>query len=1112
MCLHRKYLKWFVFMCLTCSFGFVLQPALLGQATTGTISGVVSDGTAPVPGAVATARNLDTNATHSMTTEADGRFYFPGLPIGPYEITIEKPGFSKYKQGPIILLLNQVAVVDVSLKLSSISETITVTQDAPLLNTTTAEVGVRFDERRLSQLPLSGQFGAGGGFRDVFSVALSAPGVSQTSSGNATFSTGTNFSVNGMRLRGNNFQIDGQDSNDPSVAGRQQQMNNPDIVQEFRLITNQFNAEYGRSAGSVVNVITKSGTNGFHGSAFWYHDDNALNTRSNLEKKKFTRSPKNAENQEGGTFGGPIRKDHTFFFVSAQKWTQRALGAGNTLSGAPTDSGRAILQSTVGSRPQVQALLKFVPAGTPNGKNAFFCNGGTGTPTGTPPCSGGTLVAVPLGDLTGSAGKTFDDWQWSARIDHRWKNHVLGGRHLYDDRLSGGNNQVTPPGLTDGSFGRTQATMVYLTSNLKPNFLNDLRLAYQRFNSTTNATDPASESIPSLEISELGMTGFNAGTNRKAIGLAVNLPQFRFNNTYQIQDTVDWIHGSHSIKFGADLRRIDVKSFFFPTIRGLLRYTTLDNFVKDFAEAANINKPLPGGSSIQYYKWYDYFFFIQDTWQLNHSFTLNYGLRYEAPGNALASLYPVSDAIRAGLGGDPVFSLDPRPGRPTNNIQPRLGFAWNPHTSSEGWLGHMTGGDKLVLRGGYSRTNDYAFINIALNVASSFPFVGAISNSKLQNAFTTLPGMQPSLTPTGARTLTRTIVANDFRSPIAEQFALELQRELRANTVAKIGWIGTKGTALFQTLDGNPRTRCSPIPVHRDKTNGNLVIDGCPRVDPTRGVVRLRANAASSIYRSLQASLDKRFSHGFGVGAHYTWSAFIDSASEVFNPSSGEVATPQDPFNPNADRGRSTYDRPHRFTANFVWELPWYREQVGAVGHILGGWQISTFTTFQSGTPFTILNGSDPGSVLAGIDSLVGNSVRPNVNTNLNVSKMSLAEILAAGGASLWAKLDPCPDSASALIPNKANPTGCVPVGPVVGNSGRNTVRASKLKDINISFLKSFKLRENHQLQFRADFFNATNTQNLGIPEGRVNANGFLDDTTTDGGNRRIFLSLRYAF
>jgi len=268
----------------------------------------------------------------------------------------------------------------------------------------------------------------------------------------------------------------------------------------------------------------------------------------------------------------------------------------------------------------------------------------------------------------------------------------------------------------------------------------------------------------------------------------------------------------------------------------------------------------------------------------------------------------------------------------------------------------------------------------------------------------------------------------------------------------------------------------------------------------------LRANAANSIYHSLQVSLDKRFSHGFSAGAHYTWSAFIDSASEIFNPSSGEVATPQDPFNPRADRARSSYDRPHRFSANFVWELPWYRTQPGTVGRILGGWQVSTFTTFQSGTPFTVLNGSDPGKVLAGIDTLVGNSIRPNVIAPFNVSTMSLPELLAAGAKTCGPTNVPsCPWQQITAISVNAG-------GPRVGNSGRNTVRANKLKDINISFLKSFKLYESHQLQFRADFFNATNTRNFGIPEGRVNAAGFLDQTSTDGGNRRIFLSLRYVF
>src|SRR6266851_9062766 len=207
-----------------------------------------------------------------------------------------------------MLLLNQDAVVNPALEVAAATEVVTVSEDAPLLNTTSPEVGVRFDERRLTELPTLPPPG-GGGFRDVFAFALAAPGVSQLNSGNQVFALGTNFSVNGSRPRGNNFMIDGQDSNDPCCTGRQQVMNNPEIVQEFRLITNQFSAEYGRAAGSVVNVVTKSGTNDFHGTAFWFYNSNALNSRSNLDKAAgFTRAPFINEHQFGGTLGGPIRK------------------------------------------------------------------------------------------------------------------------------------------------------------------------------------------------------------------------------------------------------------------------------------------------------------------------------------------------------------------------------------------------------------------------------------------------------------------------------------------------------------------------------------------------------------------------------------------------------------------------------------------------------------------------------------------------------------------------------------------------------------------------------------------------------------------------------------
>ncbi len=1072
------------------ALGCLLASSAWAQATTATITGTVLDQSgATVAGATVTVRNLDTNATRSATTEADGRYNFPGLPVGPYELSAELKGFTKYVRGPINLVLNQVAVVNPELRPAAVLETVTVTEDVPLLNTSTAEVGVRFDEKRLADLPISGQFANGGGFRDVFAVVLSAPGVSQLNAGNSTFTTGTNFSVNGMRTRGNNFMIDGQDSNDPSITGRQQIMNNPDTVQEVRLITNQFQAEYGRSAGSVVNVITRVGTNNFHGSGFWFYNSNALNSRSNLDKSAgFREAPFINEHQFGGTAGGPIWKDHTFFFGSLQRWTRRELGSGNTISGIPTDAGKQLIQQLAGSRPQVQALLKFLPAAQ--------------VPLGTsvPLTVGGQSAQIPVGSLTNSVGKFFDDWQTSGRLDHQFGQHRLGGRYLYNDSVEGGTGQATPPGLTTQNTQRQQALAVWLTSNLSPRTLNELRVSWQRLASNTSATDPASEAIPSIEITQLGLTGFNAASSRTAIGLAVNLPQFRFNNTYQLQETLSWTRGSHALKFGADLRRVWVKSFFFPTIRGLLRYSSLQNYVDDIAEAANINKPLPGGQAINYYEWDDYFFFAQDTWSVRPSFTLNYGLRYETPGNALASLYPLSDRIVRLNGGNSVFSLAPRPERDRNNWQPRVGFSWNPHSRKDGPLGWLTGGDKLVVRGGYSRTNDYAFINIALNVASSFPFVAAINSSNLRNAFTAMPAQQADLSsPASLNQLTRTIVAQDFRSPIAEQFSLVVERQLTPATVFRVGYIGTKGTALFQTIDGNPRVICSPIP-----TNAAGTPLGCPRVNPAIGVIRLRANAASSIYHSLQVSMDRRFTHGFSAGAHYTWSAFIDDASEIFNPSArGEVAVSQDSFDRRSDRGRSTFDRPHRFAANFVWELPFYRGQPGAAGRILGGWQIGSFVTLQGGSPFAALNGADPAVALGGIDGLVGNSIRPNVNTNLDVSRMSVEELLRAGGRSLFATLPSCQRVAGAN-------TCIAPFR--VGNAGRNILRSDGIAQVDFSVMKSVRIAESHQLQFRADFFNLSNTRNFGIPEARVNNPGFANQWGTDGDKRRIFVSLKYLF
>lgn len=1073
--------------------------------TTGTISGSVTDEKqAVIPNATVMARNTQTNISRQVETNSEGRYRFENLPVGSYELTVESAGFAKHVQTGITLLLNQAAVIDVAVKPGGVQEVVNVVENAALINTSNAEVATRFDSRRLSELPL-------GPTRNILAVALSAPGVSQLGAGQAGFAAGISYSSNGGRVRSNNFMIDGQDNNEPGVSGAAQPLNNPDLIQEVRLITNQFLAEYGRNSSSVFNAITKGGTNDYHGSAFWFHNGNALNACSNTDKRAgFCNSastnpsrrhaPFRIENQLGFTIGGPLHlprfgeggpsfisgRNRTFFFGSYQRWSDRQLGSGTTLNGAPTEAGRQVLQAAAGDLPQVQALLRHLPAAqAPINQSATFTRNGQ-------------TFTVPLGSLTGSTAFFFDNHQASYRVDHNFSsNHILTGRYLYSDSDTGGTGQATPPGLTTQNVNRQQTLSFGLVNTFSPTVVNDLRLGYQRFATNTSASDPVSEEIPSLEISQLGLVGFNAATARTAIGLAVNLPQFRTNNIYQVQNNLSWTRGSHAMRFGTNIIQNRVQSFFFPTIRGLLRYATLNSFVNDFAQAANINKPLPGGEAINNYQWMDLHFYAQDEWKIRPNLSLTYGLRYERPGEATLSLLPSNERIVSIAGGDQRFALSPVPQLDRNNFQPRFGFNWNPRTSSDGMLGFLTGGDKLVFRGGYALTHDYTFINIALNVASSFPFVAAVSLAantpfdgaqSIPNAFTTLPNVSNS--GVNPNTFTRTIVGEDFRSPYYQSFSFEAQRELGTNVVFRLGYVGSKGSALFQTLDGNPRRLETLAPNTCTPTFTGTNPDSC-RTDRSAAVVRLRANAANSIYHSMQASLEKRLSRGFSAGMHYTWSSFIDSASEIFNPSSGEVAVSQDSFNRRADRGRSAYDRPHRLSGNFVYELPWYQEQRGFVGHLLGGWQINGFFTFQSGAPFTVLNGSDPAGALGGINSLVGDAIRPNLNTSLPLGSMTVPELISAGGRSLFQQIT---------------------AAQRVGNAGRNILRADGINNLDLGIFKNTRIAENQRIQLRAEFNNATNTRDFGIPDGRVNNPNFLNQWGTNGGNRRIVLGLRYIF
>jgi hypothetical protein len=1067
-----------------------VEPAF-SHSSTGSISGTVTDqNNAVVQGAVVFGKNTATGFVRSAVTNSSGLYRLTNIPPGPYEITIEAASFKKYSRADITLDVGQNANVDAVLELGAIADSVTVNENASPLNSSTAEVSTRFDSRRLSELPISAN-------RNVYNALLSTAGVVQLVTGQANFSQLLSFSANGGKTRSNNFMLDGQDMNDPTFTGAEVALNNPDAIQEVSIITNQFRAEYGHNAASIVNVVGKSGTNNYHGSLFWFHNNEHLNACNNLDKvatgaptgfcnkdaasEARTRAPRRNENQIGFTFGGPLilpvfgeggdpfwrGTDKTFIFGDYQRWSDRSLVAGPTLNGAPTAAGRAVLQSVVGDRPQVQALLRSLPAGIPNGTIAQF------TISGQPP------QRVELGDFTGSAMFVFDDHQGSLRLDHSFnEKNLFYARYRFDSQDSSGSGQVTPPGLTTVNESRSSALAIVLNTFLTSRSSNEARLAWVQFSSRSEAEFPLSKTIPSMTIGGLGMVASNAQGARTGLGLPPGQPGFREHDTYQVTDAFSYLTDSHSMKFGVELRRTDARLLGILNQRGSLNYASpplvpgqpvnISSFVNDIAQPAPTkNFLLTGGDSEGFYRWYEFYAFAQDEWRIRDNFTLTFGVRYEYPGDKFSYIRELNGRILADNGNNPIFRLGPIPETDVNNLMPRIGFNWNPCTGKKGIIGFFTGGDKLVVSGGYARTYDPIFMNLYVNMAISFPFVATPSLST-NGAYvairdTTVPDLSQ------ANLFTRTVVSADIRTPATDQISIETQRELTKDLVMKIGYIRTLGTGLLQSVDGNP---CLPLPTCSTRVNPNL------------GIIGLTTNSASSTYNALQASLTKRLSRNFSAGLHYTWSTLIDDVTDVIPASTSEFARSQNSFDRRADRARSGYDRPHRLTGNFVYELPFYQHQSGSTGKFFGGWQLNSFFTFQSGAPFTVTLGSDTtGS---------GNPIRPNLNTNLVLSGMTISEILVAGGANLFRGLSP---------------------GERVGNAGRNILRSDGLNLVDFGIIKNTRLSESVRIQFRADMFNSFNSRNFGIPNGAFNSGAnFLNQWGTNGGNRRIVLGARLAF
>jgi outer membrane receptor protein involved in Fe transport len=1132
----------------------LLSLALVVQAQTsrGTVSGTVADTTgAVISGATVTLTNTETTLSRTAVTNEAGFYRFDAIDLGTYSLAVSASGFGTVTKTGVVVNANQTSAVDAQLAPGEQQVTVDVVSEAGAALQTEAPVrGGNISTTQVTELPFS--------TRNPVSLALTLPGVSSNRGG---FGVGT-FSVNGARGRSNNFLIDGTENNDISVAGQGFQITNPDAVQEVSVQTSNYDSEFGRSGGAVVNAITKSGTNEFHGTLSYLLDsrvDDAITSSESRDPEIAENGlPFGIENIYSGTLGGPLflprfgeggrnyfdGRNRTFFFVAYQEDRIRS----NTQSQlvTPTALGRQQLRTLfpAGSNANVDTLLNLT-------QNAV----GVASPINI---ALGTVGGVNRGNIQfGTFFRNFPvlntDKQFQIRVDSRLtENDQFSIRFLSDrqDQPAGGTvGTSTFEGFDADQTNRYYNFLVANTHIFSPVLTNETRLAYNRIQLGFPLSDPGGPAgvLPRISV-----------TNITALGASATFPQGRTANNYVVQDTVTYVTGNHTFRGGVDfLRQISTQAAPFNE-RGSATFvagggfTALANFVDNIGGSGG-TAARDIGSAVYFPSLYRTALFFQDRWKVSEALTLSLGLRYEYFGTpfntlrtpAFTGLFNVNPVTLTGP-----FSEPNQVQKDKNNYAPSIGIAYSPSFTG-GMLGRVFGERKTVLRAGYQIGYDSFFNNIASNAAVSSPniisttFTSVATSANPRGAanfINQIPTTAAALTPLSAQTL----VAPDLVNPYYQRFSAGLQRELPYNLIVDVSYVGSKGTKLYINEDTNPlvrpELRITP-PGFTGPTQG--------RLDNMQGARTVRTNGGSSIYHSGQLEVRRRFADNLTLTGAYTFSKLISNADEVFNSLGGGIAnsatfqTPAILGGDRLDRAVSLFDRPHRASFTYVYEIPFFREQRGVLGHILGGFQISGVTTFESGVPFTISNGVDAD----GINGSGGD--RPNFNPNGQVGVRAVPVVAPAtlpngspnpNFGRITGYINPDANNAP-IDPNTAqfiaNPTFIAgnPFEsgiPRVGTLGRNTQRTPGTNNFNVNIMKRINISESTRIEFRTEFYNIFNHPQYGTgsvspfsPPGNPQGANFIAANTTgstgglflrpntalsDGGGRVIRYQLKLIF
>ena len=973
---------------------------LYGQATNGIISGAVTDPSGAVlAGATVEVRNTDTGVARTVVTNEQGRYRVPELIVGQYDVQASRMGFQTSVQKGIPLTVGSERVVDFSLPVGQSQQTVTVEAQVAQVDTTSAAVTNLVEAKQVAELPLNG--------RNYAQLIALAPGVQQTPPGalpNGFYGRGNNYSVSGSRPEGQAFLLDNTNVQDfwnhgpgSAVLGTTLGV---EAIAEFSTQTNTYSAQFG-GAGAAINAVTKSGGNVFHGSAFDFLRNSAMDARSFLDGAKL---PSFRQNQFGGSLGGPIKKDKAFFFFNYEGVRR---GQGLTVAAfVPDDNAKkGILpgQAPITIPAGIQQILQNIPSPT------TLIGGGIGQIN---------EVGTQVGNEDYILGRV--DYALSAK-DSLFTRYV-SDRASFTDPFSGSPIPLWPETHHTGN----QYATVEERRVVSPAIVNLVRVGFVRTREGSDLTNnlPGFSFYPGRKNGTINVAGLSQ------FGSSIFLPFLIVQNKFSGGDDVYWTHGTHNLKFGADVGRVQSNVNAPGWLGGSFTFNSLAQFLQ--GTPFLFFGPLPAQSDgYRDFREIDANAYVQDEWKVSRRLTLNFGLRYEFVSNPTTNKHPLNTitdfAHSTGFTRVPnVFKNNPS----LKNFDPRFGFAFDPFdnhkTSIRGGFGIFHNPvSPRTYASAYYFNPPYAF---TVQVFPVFPLPNFIAPQPSQSNAVNYD------TPT---------------TPYQMQWNFNIQHQVMDATILTVGFVGSRGVHLFYQKDQNPEIPGIGADGHQIFGPTN------PRINPAIGPFNGAEPSGNSIYNSLQVNLNRRFQRNIQGQASYTWSHCIDNSSNTYGLEGGFPL--MNPYNASVDRGNCLFDRRHTLILSSLVALPFHGKFTGH--QVIEGWQLSGILSVHSGAPFTPGDGFDyPGMGAAFVNP------RPNLNPGRNWDNIKVGKL------NQW--FDPTAFS--------------LPPPGELGNAGRDFLIGPPFRNLDFSVLKDTAISERSTLQFRAEFFNITNHPNWGLPNAAI--------------------------